>query len=868
MKKVLAFIIAFSMIFSVVPSMAEELFYGDISVLLDGEKIETKDVDGDEVKPFISAGTTYLPIRAMAEAFGFDVDWDNDTRSVVIGKKGAAEKGEEINILIDGEKFIARDADGDEVYPKNVNNSVFLPVRAIAEAFGKNVSWDQSSLTVSITTPKEKLGGKYYVITNKATGKAVAAVDFSAENGAALTCVEYDAVTPDISWRLGKMGDGVYNLSNEASGKSIDVPSASLDAGKGLIIYTTNGNNNQKWIFTEVEDGVYEISVSHSKLYMDASGETLVQAERTGGDTQRWTLTYAGDSQLNSVLDSEGYKLLSKAEQNGFERYMFGSLPACYAVANSAESYLTEHGYENASPQEQAAMLKTVLSYTAYGQVTGDKFDQTSAEYKIVKEYVDDNYDIWRGAREKCWIYEVEMEGDVEGVIHKFTMVSNEENSEMPQRMIEALGTFPYAVRQYVTRLIWKWGDNANNYNGGGNTIWARLNWKPSKNQIIQTLSHELGHILDSNQLEDMMIWSHAEVMDAVPVSGYGSSNQAEDLAEMHRLYWTTLDKDTQNAVDEVYPNRLAVLKGLLYRADKEHFAEFAQYEKVIEEIKKEIDSYGNAETASELDMSMYYSIVDEESNLAWTIENASTDNQAKVVLEEYTGADNQKFSVETFGGLVRFYNKNSSLPIQLHTSAMVGKPLTQYGGTWAVEDKFELEKSGEGYILKSKRYGLSVNAVTVGVGENFKPFAGQDYKPSVWKITPVEKGAEIKIYNISVNDMYLDGESALALTEEAGSGALWILQEVEDGIYAAVNTASGKSIDINGASSEAGAKLIIYDQTKNGNQCFAMEETEGGFLLKMAHSSLYLTYNDDGTVTQEERDEKKAQIFVFTEIE
>jgi hypothetical protein len=720
-----------------------------------------------------------------------------------------------------------------------------------------------------------ELGGKYYCITNVATGRSLAPLCYGKENNTKLTL--YPQVenvlkkNKDYQWRLGKMGDGVYNISNASSGKSVDVPAASKEAGVQTILYTTNGNSNQQWKFEEVEEGVYTISAVHSSLYLDGSSSRIVQAEKNDSDYQKWTLTYVGDSMLTSVLDSEGFSLLSEEEQDGFKRYMFGNLPACYSVANSAESYLTENDYEKAEPSLQAEMLKTVMSYTAYGQVTGDKLDQTSANYKIVNEYVDNDYDIWRGSKEKCWIYEVEMDGDAEGVIHKFKMVSNEENSEMVERMIEALGSFPYAVRRYVTTLVWKWGDTANNYNGGGNTIWARLNWKPSKNSVIQTLAHELGHILDSNQLEDMMIWSWAEAKDAVPVSSYGSSNQAEDLAETHRLYWTTLGKDTESAVEEVYPNRLKVLKGLLYRADKTHFAEFEEYEQFILDIKAEIDSYGNSETASKLDMSKYYTIADEKSGLVWTVENASTENQAKVVLEEYTGADNQKFSVETFGGLVRIYNKNSTLPIQLHTSAMVVKPLTQYGGTWAVEDKLELIPTENGYTLMSKRYNLGVRAVLEGVGDSFKPYVAQDYlggDSSSWIFTPVEQGAEMKLYNISVDGKYIDGSESLTFTEDAESGAEWILQEVEDGVYTVVNTVSGKSIDISGASDEAGAKLIVYDQTKADNQCFEMEETDGGYLLKMVHSSLYLTLNEDGTITQEERDETKKQVFVFSDVE
>ncbi|MCD8049703.1 MAG: RICIN domain-containing protein [Clostridia bacterium] len=872
MKRILAVIVALAMMISVVPVFAAD-GAEDITIVVDGVTIEPVDVNGNAVEPFIEDGTTYLPVRAVAEALGLSIDWDNDTRTVVIGEKGdKAELGDVINITIDGEIFIATDVNGTVVEPQNVDGSVFIPVRAIAEAFGMEVSWDQETLTVTITSSAEdddEIGNKYYVITNVGTGKALAAVDFSQDNSAKLTTVEYDEVSDDITWRLGRMGSGIYSVSNAASGKSIDVPSASTEEGTALIIYDSNGNNNQKWEFEEVEDGVYTLKVVHSGLYMDASGDTLVQAAETGSDYQKWTLTYVKDSILLSVMSSDGWQLLDEAVQDGFERYMFGSLPACYTVANSAENYFIANDFENASAELQKEMILTTLTYTAYGQVTGDKLDQTCAAYEIVNEYVDEDYDIWRGSREKCWIYEVEMEGDVEGTVHKFTMVSNEEDSEMVQIMIEALGAFPYAVRQYVTCLIWKWGDNANNYNGGGNTIWARLNWKPSKNSVIQTLAHELGHILDSNQLEDMMIWSVAEAMDAVPISSYGSSNQAEDLAEMHRLYWTTLGRDTEEAVAEVYPNRLKVLKGLLYRADKEYFAEFADCEQFILDIKAAIDAYGDSATAAMLDMGQYYKIEDAETGLCWTIENSSMDNTARVVLEEYTGADNQKFSVEAYGGIVRFTNKNSSLPIQFNTSAMDNKALTQYGGEWAVEEYIELREVDGGFEMWSKRYDLAAVATTVGVGDDFVPFVSQGHTASVWKIEAVEKAADIEYRTISVtqgsNVKYLvldDGLSLVdSITDEQTDA--WILMPVGDA-YTIVDVATGKAIDISGGSTDAGASLIAYNLSKDDNQLFYMEASGDGYLLKMKHSELYLTVNDDGTITQEERDSSKNQVFVF----
>ena len=46
-----------------------------------------KDANGNVVEPFTMNGTTYLPVRAISNAFGKDVEWDGATQSVYIGRK-------------------------------------------------------------------------------------------------------------------------------------------------------------------------------------------------------------------------------------------------------------------------------------------------------------------------------------------------------------------------------------------------------------------------------------------------------------------------------------------------------------------------------------------------------------------------------------------------------------------------------------------------------------------------------------------------------------------------------------------------------------------------------------------------------------
>ena len=60
----------------------EKLSYNNIAVELDGTKLTLRDGSGNIVEPFIIDGTTYLPVRAIAEAVGLDVAWDSSTQTV------------------------------------------------------------------------------------------------------------------------------------------------------------------------------------------------------------------------------------------------------------------------------------------------------------------------------------------------------------------------------------------------------------------------------------------------------------------------------------------------------------------------------------------------------------------------------------------------------------------------------------------------------------------------------------------------------------------------------------------------------------------------------------------------------------------
>ncbi len=59
-----------------------------ININIDEVSADLTDADGGAVDVFISNGTTYAPVRAISEAASFDVDWDSNTRTVLLSHKG------------------------------------------------------------------------------------------------------------------------------------------------------------------------------------------------------------------------------------------------------------------------------------------------------------------------------------------------------------------------------------------------------------------------------------------------------------------------------------------------------------------------------------------------------------------------------------------------------------------------------------------------------------------------------------------------------------------------------------------------------------------------------------------------------------
>ena len=146
-----------------------------INLYMDDKGFVPRDVNGQETYPFISDGTTYVPIRAVASLFNADIKWDAKTNSVYINTKGKksdlnhtilekqdlintsirATKG--ANLYINNNLIVPTDVNGNikDIYV--VNGTTYVPVRAVSNALQIPITW--SSQTNSVFIGKHKTNG-------------------------------------------------------------------------------------------------------------------------------------------------------------------------------------------------------------------------------------------------------------------------------------------------------------------------------------------------------------------------------------------------------------------------------------------------------------------------------------------------------------------------------------------------------------------------------------------------------------------------------------------------------------------------------------------------------------------------------------
>ena len=111
-------------------------------VVLDGQQLAFG------VPPTIENGRTLVPLRAIFEALGANVSWDDPTQTVTATKADIS-----IKLQIGSQTaYRNNQAVSLEVPSKIIENRTMVPLRFVSEGLGATVKWDQQTETISISS--------------------------------------------------------------------------------------------------------------------------------------------------------------------------------------------------------------------------------------------------------------------------------------------------------------------------------------------------------------------------------------------------------------------------------------------------------------------------------------------------------------------------------------------------------------------------------------------------------------------------------------------------------------------------------------------------------------------------------------------
>ena len=159
MKKILCLMLTLAMLVSCF-AFQTAFAADDIKVTINGKNLTM------DQPPVLVNDRTLVPVRAIFEALGAKVDWNNDTNTAtgVLGETTVEIQIENTTAKVNGKDVTL------DVPAKLINDRTLVPVRFISESLGAKVDWDNDTQTVIITT-------------NSSNGNVIYSLDFESVEG-------------------------------------------------------------------------------------------------------------------------------------------------------------------------------------------------------------------------------------------------------------------------------------------------------------------------------------------------------------------------------------------------------------------------------------------------------------------------------------------------------------------------------------------------------------------------------------------------------------------------------------------------------------------------------------------------------------
>ncbi len=338
---------------------AQTVTVDPINIMVGGKEFLPTDANGDNVPVFAYNGTTYAPLRALAEAYGLTVGYNAERNLATVdgtpsgdfaGTRGTKQvltkrtvlSVTPINIEVGGTVFEPKDATGKPVSVFAYNGTTYAPLRALAEAYGLTVGYDSAKQLATVTfektataatvlsaekdaalqaelqarideilnTETEIVHSDTYIPGKTYTGTAYYVSNDGDDNN--------DGLTPETAWQtLGRMNrelaqhEGAVMKSGDAiflrRGDTFRITDFSLDVSLDGVTISAYGEGDKPILTASSENGTGEDK--WQLVYEDDTGKKIWQYYREMGDISRIVLN-DGDTIAKRVyeyFDGTGY---------------------------------------------------------------------------------------------------------------------------------------------------------------------------------------------------------------------------------------------------------------------------------------------------------------------------------------------------------------------------------------------------------------------------------------------------------------------------------------------------------------------------------------------------------------------------------
>ena len=122
---------------------------GEPTMLFNEVKVEID--PGRGTAPLIDTGRTLVPIRAIIEAMGGIVLWEDSTQSITLISGDTAVLDFSVEMAIDSHSLIANGVNKTmDTAPKTINERTMLPLRFVSENVGSEIAWIGSTQEIII----------------------------------------------------------------------------------------------------------------------------------------------------------------------------------------------------------------------------------------------------------------------------------------------------------------------------------------------------------------------------------------------------------------------------------------------------------------------------------------------------------------------------------------------------------------------------------------------------------------------------------------------------------------------------------------------------------------------------------------------